>query len=370
MKVKLGPKSSKILWALLYFFIVIIVCIVGVFCFHRFYYTFFYVSGPSMSPTLNSRGDGYYDFGIVDSHSSIFKYLKRNDIVITYYPEDFVYSPIVIEELEEGTFLLGCKDKNGSQQYISNDIEDNHILSTSSYSKAASFRTVKDGDTWTLLSDNGYLYIYESEDGHIQLGYSNVPFGFKYSEKGNSLYTTLLVNGENVRYFIGLNDDGFYASDDANQSVYTHARFYDFNYELKPYSDSKIKRVVGMPNETIKISHETISTIDENNVEKQEIINTIEITSINGVTFDYELPFVPNNPYGLKSHEGTWTLGPDEYFLMGDNWGHSTDSTDPRVGPIDIEMMTGILIAVEGYCQKNGDQPINMVYTTPRFFKQ
>ncbi len=370
MKLKVGAKTSKVLWALMYFAIVIVVCVVGVFSFHKLYYTFFYVSGPSMSPTLNSRGDGYYDFGIVDSHSSIFKYLKRNDIVITYYPDDFVYSPVVIDELKEGSFLLGCKDDNGVQHYISTEIDKGHIMSTTSYSKAAKFKTNKDGDTWTLLCENGYLSIYESEDQKIQLGYSKVPFGFRYSKKGKSLYTTLHTNDESVRYFVGFNQDGFYASDDASQNTFKHVKFYDFDYELKPYSDSKIKRVVGMPNETIKISHETITTVDEANIETEEIINTIEITNMYGVTFDYELPFIPNDPYGLKNHEGTWTLGPDEYFLMGDNWGHSTDSTDPRVGPIDIEMMTGILIAVEGYCQKNGDQPINMVYTAPRFFKQ
>ncbi len=80
-----------------------------------------------------------------------------------------------------------------------------------------------------------------------------------------------------------------------------------------------IKRVIGLPNETVKIDG-TIVTI-------------INAANPNG--------FVLNEPY-LAHHKGpsgSWTLGSDEYFVLGDNRDVSDDS---RIwGPLKKNMITG-----------------------------
>lgn len=73
-----------------YFLLVIALCFVGGLVFHSYYYELVYVSGTSMSPTLNGQ-DGeqagaVVDFGIVDRHKTAIDHIKRFDIVSTYYP--------------------------------------------------------------------------------------------------------------------------------------------------------------------------------------------------------------------------------------------------------------------------------------------
>lgn len=234
-----NKKYNKIFWAIIYLLVTLSLLVATCFAFDKFYYTFFYVSGSSMSPTLNNHPSGYYDFGIVDSHEKIFNYLKRYDIVITYYPSD-------------------------------------------------------------------------------------------YDEEGN----------------------------------------------LLSYADSKIKRVIGMPNETVTIYERRVEKPVEGVIE-EITFNEIYITKGDETTL-LELPFTPENNNGLSNALHTWTdndyyswkLGEDEYFVMGDNWGHSTDSTAKKVGPIKRSYMSGVLIAVRGYCQIKNNNPVNLVYTTPRYFKQ
>jgi signal peptidase I len=81
--------------------------------------------------------------------------------------------------------------------------------------------------------------------------------------------------------------------------------------------DLLIKRVVALPNETI--------TIEDGRV------------YINGTLLD--------EPYVLEycryqSCNGEWTLGPDEYFVLGDNRNHSHDSHS--FGPIAASSIKGI----------------------------
>ena len=76
-----------------YFLLVVVLCFVGVFVFHSYYYESIYVSGASMYPTLNGNDneqDGtVVDFGIVDNHQSAINHIKRFDIISTYYPENY-----------------------------------------------------------------------------------------------------------------------------------------------------------------------------------------------------------------------------------------------------------------------------------------
>ena len=76
-----------------YFLLLIALCFTAGLVFHSYYYTSIYVSGASMMPTLYGQADekegSVVDFGIIDTHSSALKHLKRFDIVSTYYSNDY-----------------------------------------------------------------------------------------------------------------------------------------------------------------------------------------------------------------------------------------------------------------------------------------
>lgn len=85
-----------------------------------------------------------------------------------------------------------------------------------------------------------------------------------------------------------------------------------------------IKRVIGLPGETITLS--------------------AGIVSVDGVPLDESYIFrdgasAPDLEDGSEVVEGTWTLGPDELLVMGD---HRSNSADSRAnGPIPISAVIG-----------------------------
>ena len=81
-----------------------------------------------------------------------------------------------------------------------------------------------------------------------------------------------------------------------------------------------IKRVIGLPGETVRI--------DENGV-----------IYINGVVLEESYGAEVINDPGRAATE--ITLGPDEYFVMGDNRNHSMDSREESVGNIKRKDIIG-----------------------------
>ena len=82
-----------------------------------------------------------------------------------------------------------------------------------------------------------------------------------------------------------------------------------------------LKRVVGLPNETVTITR-----------------NQVSITDADGTTTVLEEPYV--NPEIERVYEpNTWTLGPNQYFVMGDNRSNSLDSRN--WGPLNRENVLG-----------------------------
>ena len=81
--------------------------------------------------------------------------------------------------------------------------------------------------------------------------------------------------------------------------------------------DLLIKRVIGLPNETVTISEGRVY--------------------VDGVQL--EEPYV-GTYCTYQSCNGTWELGPDEYFVLGDNRSHSLDSHS--FGPVKRASVRGI----------------------------
>ncbi len=92
---------------------------------------------------------------------------------------------------------------------------------------------------------------------------------------------------------------------------------FPFQYDMSTFY---IKRIIGLPGETVMIDYDGNIYIDDELLEEnygREIIA------------DPGLAYTPI------------TLGEDEYFVMGDNRNNSSDSRDPSVGNIKREDIIG-----------------------------
>lgn len=76
-----------------------------------------------------------------------------------------------------------------------------------------------------------------------------------------------------------------------------------------------VKRVIGLPGETVVVT--------------------------GGVVFINSEPL--DEPYIMEAprYAGTWQLGDNQYFVLGDNRNHSYDSAD--YGPVDADLLQGVI---------------------------
>lgn len=80
-----------------------------------------------------------------------------------------------------------------------------------------------------------------------------------------------------------------------------------------------VKRVVGLPGETVQIKDERLY--------------------INGVLAEEDEGYDKMADAGITENE--ITLGSDEYFVLGDNWNNSEDSRSGNIGPIKRDNIVG-----------------------------
>lgn len=90
---------------------------------------------------------------------------------------------------------------------------------------------------------------------------------------------------------------------------------YQYDHDMK-----YIKRVIGLPGETIEIKNNTI------------YIDSEELKEYYGI---YE-----HKKKQLEDY-GPYTLAKDEFFVLGDNRQHSVDSRSGDVGPVKAELLVG-----------------------------
>ena len=84
-----------------------------------------------------------------------------------------------------------------------------------------------------------------------------------------------------------------------------------------------VKRIIGLPNEKIYIDVDTSAIY------------------ANGKKLDDVYGWEPLSGYGKQIDTNNITLGPDEYYCMGDNRNNSEDSRSARVGPIKRDNFVG-----------------------------
>lgn len=89
-----------------------------------------------------------------------------------------------------------------------------------------------------------------------------------------------------------------------------------FHFPDNPQEDY-IKRVIGLPGEQVRIYQAQVL--------------------INGVLLDEPYLSEPCQPQ--RCSDNSWQLGPDEYFFLGDNRNHSSDSRD--FGPVPRQFIVG-----------------------------
>ena len=124
---------------------------------------------------------------------------------------------------------------------------------------------------------------------------------------------------------------------------------------------SKIKRIIGLPGETVVWEE---SAID--NEEQNRIWGKTTITPQNGEPFiykpllsvaDYHIEDSPK-PYDFPTGSRSWVLGEDEYIIMGDNRGYSSDSR--KFGILKGAFITGKAELIAGTKRLGSDhRPID-----------
>lgn len=196
---------------------------------------------------------------------------------------------------------------------------------------------------------------------------------------GSSMAPTL--NGaSNDRVDFGIIDDHEYALKQIKrfQIITTYYPFSDSKDYVEPFvkggnnvidkleSSYKIKRVYAFPNETFRfvVDEEkynlALNVSDQNSYEAQDLAQQaikFYVKTVGSEEFvEQKIKFKRKIKISTitKYRDYEYTLGEDEYWVMGDNYAASSDCFSKN-GPIYYENMVGVLIAIEGTCKIQGN---------------
>lgn len=129
----------------------------------------------------------------------------------------------------------------------------------------------------------------------------------------------------------------------------------DDDGEIKETASPKIKRIIGMPGETISLARDDtpmgILTVDGEVVEQPG--NTSENYNAPLKEAGYDLEYPSSSSDGVASHFNTWTIEEGHYFVCGDNrYGNfSSDSRSSDIGAVPGELIVARLSFVVGVCR-------------------
>ena len=159
---------------------------------------------------------------------------------------------------------------------------------------------------------------------------------------GQSMYPTLNfnatdANGNKLDETSGNSGVGYtvdYGVMDTHKSAINKIKRFDIVVTKYASTDTrnKIKRVLGLPGETIEFKVTGFGKEENGDL------------YINGKLIEQPIQseFIRNANYPTTQ----WTLGSDQYFVCGDNRGHSSDSREQ--GPISKSLITGKVVAICG----------------------
>ncbi len=202
---------------------------------------------------------------------------------------------------------------------------------------------------------------------------------------GSSMEPTLHGNVSNAVDY-GIIDDHKNAINNIKrfQIITTYYPFADSKDYTKPYvhdkdvvnvideaeSSYKIKRVYGLPGETIRFeldeeyansarSFSNLYSEEAQDAARRAIQFFVKTNENEGfvkqnLKFKRKINILKLNDY--KSFE--YTLGDDEYWVMGDNYSASSDCFTKKA-PIYVDNIVGVLIAIEGTCKIVGSVNID-----------
>lgn len=220
---------------------------------------------------------------------------------------------------------------------------------------------------WSILLVVSIVFFVISASIYFVKSYFNT-----FWVNGQSMYPTLngsAVNKNGESYGLVASDGDYidgkkidFGLFNSHDSIFKKLKRFDIvltNYNSNPEDSLKIKRIVGMPGETIYFIS-TGSGKEHNGdlyVNGEYVAQPISDEMIrSGFYANYSSPI---------------TLKADEYFVCGDNRGHSYDSTD--IGPIKKDWIEGKFVALIGYCQvkyEDGEyKPYKVRYHWPRRLK-
>ena len=170
-------------------------CVSAVLFFHSYYYSAVYISGGSMSPTLygadedalayaDNKGSGVTaDFGIIDSHQSAIKHIKRFDIVSTYYASDYYNGAISYGSTKKIKRIIALPNetfkitngllyvlKDNQYEYIPYPFKTNPAIETEYTGKDVT-ETHLESDQYWVLGDNRSASHDSKTEGPVQSSY-------------------------------------------------------------------------------------------------------------------------------------------------------------------------------------------------------
>ena len=177
---------------------------------------------------------------------------------------------------------------------------------------------------------------------------------------GQSMYPTLNfnatdANGNKLDETSGNSGVGYtvdYGVMDTHKSAINKIKRFDI--VVTKYKDgdtrNKIKRVIGLPGETVGF----IRTGKDNEENGDLYINDVLIEQPIDISFvrsgDYYFKFASETKETITLEPGKYmekvTLASNQYFVCGDNRGHSSDSREQ--GPVNKELITGKVVAICG----------------------